>query len=115
MSLAKKPKRRRGKGRLEKGPHGRRANKRGEMQRYASQLLQLNEEGESFMQKLHRLIEEAGEAAHCHTRRMLLIHSHHSAISPVWQCRSSTTQLVETASVALSEHACCQSRQYNAH
>ena len=85
------------------------------MQRYASQLLQLNEEGESFMQKLHRLIEEAGEAAHCHTRCMLLIHSHPTAISAVWQCRSSTTQLVIVSVACPSEHACIHARQYNAH
>ena len=64
MSLASKPKRKRLRERREKGGKGRRNNRRDELQRFASKLLQLQDEGESFMQKLHRLIEEAGGAHH---------------------------------------------------
>ena len=64
MTLATKPsKGRRGR---EAGAKGERAGrreqlKRKQLQRFASKLIHLNEEGESFMQKLHRLVEEAGE------------------------------------------------------
>lgn len=65
LTLATKPKReRRGRGREPhgKGERGGRKEhlKRGQLQRFASKLIHLNEEGESFMQKLHRLVEEAG-------------------------------------------------------
>ncbi len=66
MSLAGKPRRgRRGRGREGGGKGGERGSrreqlKRGQLQRFASKLIHLNEEGESFMQKLHRLVEEAG-------------------------------------------------------